>query len=551
MVTQIQRFSRILEILGKYGFGIALGKLFPEQAGVRFRVPGGSPEPASDYERVRLAIEELGPSFVKFGQIMSTRTDVLPAELIAELRKLQDHVTPVPFAEIHPVIDECCPDHVVLFRGIDEIPVASASLAQVHRAVLSDGTVVAVKIQRPGIGEVIATDLLILQAMAERVEQVFPEARLYNPTGMVRDFARQIRKELDFLEEAKTAERMRQNFRDVPGIHFPAIYRNYSCSRMLVMEFVDGVRIDDRAAIAAMGLDLQEIGKRGFFAYLKMIFEDGFFHGDPHPGNLLVTHDGTLVILDFGIAGIVRPEMRQNFITFLSAIMNEDTELMIRSLEGFGVVIPAESREHLQDDLFFLIQDLGFGDTIAQFNFALFVTELSGVMRRYRIQVPMNLMLLLKVMVMVLDIGVRLDPGFSLGKELSPYLAGVTKQNAFSAATIKRASVSVMETTDAVFDLPRHLDLMLRRFSTGTFGLDIIDKNLQEFQMALDETSDKILLGLVVGSLVIGSSMILKAAPFPIPPQVSWLAVLGYSAAVLVGFYAVYHIASLRFRLDR
>lgn len=551
MVTQIQRFSQIIEILGKHGFDIALDTLFPPRPRVRFPIRRNAPEPPVTYEQVRLAIEELGPTFVKFGQIMSTRSDVLPEELINELKKLQDHVKPVPYAEILPVIEECCPQYGEMFQTIDETPVASASIAQVHSAVLRDGTRVALKIQRPGIRDLIETDLRILQSMAERVEQVFPDAELYNPTGMVRDFSIQIRKELDFSEEARTAERMRQNFLGVPGIHFPKVYREYSSPRLLVMEFVEGVRIDDRDTLSAMGLDPQAIGRRGFLAYLKMIFEDGFFHGDPHPGNLLVTQDGTIVVLDFGIAGTVRPEKRQEFIALLFALIDEDTERLLRSLEGFGVVIPEKSREPLQDDLFLLIQDLGMGETISRFNFAGFVIELSEVMRRYRIRVPMNLMLLLKVLVMVFDIGMRLDPEFTVEKELSPYLVKVAEQNAFSAASAKRASVSFMETVDAVFDTPRYLDLMLKRFSTGTLRLDVIDRDLHEFQAALDEASDKLLLGFVVGSLVIGSSVILRGGPLPLPEGISWLAVFGYGAAAMAGFYAVYHLLYVKFREER
>ncbi|MEN6443969.1 MAG: AarF/ABC1/UbiB kinase family protein [Methanoregula sp.] len=551
MVTQIQRFSQIVKILSKYGFGIVLEKLFPGQFRVRFLFRGVSPEPSTIFERMRRAIEELGPAFVKFGQIMSTRTDLLPAEMITQLKKLQDHVKPVSFSEVRPVIEECCPYPCEWFREIDEIPVASASIAQVHSAILMDGTRVALKIQRPGIGDVIETDLHILQSMAERIEQVFPDAQVYNPTGMVKDFAHQIRKELDFLQEARTAERMRHNFRDMTGIHFPRMYREYSSSRMLVMEFIEGVRIDNLEEISAMGLDPHEIGARGFHAYLKMIFEDGFFHGDPHPGNLLVTKEGTIVVLDFGIAGILRPEKRQNFINFLFALMNEDTELIIRSLEGFGVVIPAENREPLQDDLFVLIQNLGLGQNISRFNFALFVTELSEVMRRYRIKVPMNLMLLLKVLVMILDIGVRLDPEFNIEKELSPYLVRIAQKNTFSVTSAKKVTVSLLETTDAILDMPRHLNLMLRRFSTGTFRLELIDKDLREFQVALDLASDKFMIGLVIGSLVIGSSLFLMSIPLAVPPEVSWIAVAGYSAAVLVGFYAVYHIIFLKFRQEQ
>jgi ubiquinone biosynthesis protein len=548
---QIQRFSQIVEILGKYGFGIALEELFPEQFRVRFPFHKGTPEPSTTYERMRLAIEELGPTFVKFGQIMSTRTDILPVELIRELKKLQDHVRPVPFADVRNVIEECCPYPDAWFHEIEETPVASASIAQVHRAVLPDGTRVALKIQRPGIGDIIETDLRILQSMAERVEQVFPDAEVYNPTGMVRDFARQIRKELDFLEEARTAERMRQNFRDVPGIHFPEVYREYSSSRLLVMELVEGVRIDNVEAITAMGLDPSEIGKRGFHAYVKMMFEDGFFHGDPHPGNLLVREDGTIVILDFGIAGILRPDKRQNFISFLLALTNEDTELLIKSLEGFGVVIPGKNREQLQDELFVLMQDLGLQYSISQFNFALFVNELSEVMRRYRIKVPMNLMLLLKVLVMILDIGVRLDPGFTIQKELTPDLVRIAQKNSFSVTNAKRASVSLLETIDAIFDMPRYLNLMLKRLSTGTISLEIVDLDIRIILEAMDSASDKLMVGLVVGSLVIGSSLILGASPLAIFQGVLWIAVLGYGAAVLAGFYALYHIIYLKFRQVR
>ncbi|MDD5143713.1 AarF/ABC1/UbiB kinase family protein [Methanoregula sp.] len=545
---QIQRFSEIIEILGKYGFNIALEKLFPGYSRVRLPFHGVSPEPSTMYERMRLAIEELGPTFVKLGQIMSTRTDILPQEMIRELKKLQDNVKPVPFSEIYPVIEEQCPGFDTWFREIDEIPVASASIAQVHSAILRDGTQVALKIQRPGIGQVIETDLRILQSMAERVERVFPEARIYNPTGMVKDFAHQIRKELDFREEAKTSERMKQNFREVSGIHFPKIYREYSSSRILVMEFVEGVRIDNLKEITAMGLDPHEIGERGFHAYLKMIFEDGFFHGDPHPGNLLVTKDGTIVVLDFGIAGTIRPEKRQNFINFLFALMNKDTDLMIKSLEKFGVVIPAENREPLQDDLFVLIQDLGLDQNISRFNFPLFVAELSEVMRHYRIKVPMNLMLLLKVLVMILDIGVHLNPEFNIEQELSPFLVRIAQKNTFSATSAKKASVSLLETTDAVLDMPRHLNLMLNRFSSGTFRLELVDKDIREFQTALDSASDKLMLGLVVGSLVVGSSLVLSSNPLPLPPEVSWLAVAGYSAAALTVLYVVYHVIYLRFR---
>lgn len=548
MATQLQRLSQIIEILSRYGFGLVLGQLFPEQQGIRLPVPGGAGVPAGQYERVRLAIEELGPAFVKFGQIMATRSDILPEELIGELKKLQDHVKPVPFSEVCPEIAAVCPVASDCFQVIDETPVASASVAQVHRAVLADGTPVALKIQRPGIRETIETDLLILQHAAERAEQVFPDAKVYNPTGMVKDFSAQIRRELDFLNEGRSAERMRKNFAGVEGIRIPKIFREYSTSRLLVMEYAEGVRIDDLRGILALGLDPREIGARGFRAYLKMIFEDGFFHGDPHPGNLLVEKDGTIVVLDFGIAGTLRPEKRQQFITFLFALLDNNTDLLVRSLEGLGVVIPKNDRDRLQDDLFLLMQDLDLSSSIARFNFTHFAGGMAEVMRRYRIQVPANLMLVLKVLVMVLDTGVRLDPDFTIERELSPYLAKTAKKNVVSPETLRHATVTLMDTADAVLDLPRHFNLMLRRFSTGTVRLDLIENDLQAFRVALDRLSDKLLLAFVVGSLVIGSSIVFRASGEPLPPLLSLTPLIGYCAAILAVFYVIYHVMYLNMR---
>ena len=466
MVNRIRRYAQIMDILGKYGFGIGLEKMFPGKARFRLPIPGKDPDASTVYERMRLALEELGPTFVKFGQIMSTRTELLPPELIDQLKKLQDHANPLPFSEVRGIIEKSCNNSNVCeqwFWKVDELPVASASIAQVHSAILKDGTRVALKVQRPGISEIIETDLSILRSLAERVETLYPETRMYNPVGMVDDFAHQIVKELDFTRDARNADRMRRNFHGVPGIRFPKIYWEYSSSRLMVMDFVEGVRIDDPESIAAMGIDPHEIGVRGFHAYLKMIFEDGFFHGDPHPGNLLVTKEGDIVFLDFGIVGILRPEKRQGFINLLFALVNDDVELMLRSLEGFGIIINESDRESLRDDLYILMHDFGGGHEVSQMNFSLVVTELTEAMRRYRLKVPMNLMLLLKVFMMVLDIGVRLDPKFNFGKEVTPYLTKLADARNLSAAYVKRASISLLEAADALFDMPRNLNLMLRR----------------------------------------------------------------------------------------
>jgi len=552
MVTRIRRYAQILDILGKYGFGIVLEKAFPGKA--RFRLPsatGAAPDTNTTYERIRMALEELGPTFVKFGQIMSTRTELLPPEMIGQLKKLQDHAMPLPFSEVIAVIRETCPNYEEYFTSIEETPVASASIGQVHRAYLKDGTCVALKVQRPGIPDIIENDLSILESMAERIESVFPETRIYNPTGMVQDFAIQIRKELDFTRDGRNCDRMARNFHGVPGIHFPKIYWQFTSQHMLVMEFVEGTRIDNVDEIKAMGVDPHAIGINGFNAYLKMIFEDGFFHGDPHPGNLLVTKAGEVVFLDFGIVGILRPEKRQLFINLLFALTTDDIEMMLKALEGFGIVIDEASREALRDDLYIMMHDFGGGDDISKFSFRLVVNELTEAMRRYNLKVPMSLMLLLKVFMMVLDVGIALDPKFNFTEVITPYLQKLADTNTLSAAYMKRATNSMMEAVDGMFDLPRNFNLMLKRLSTGTIRLEVVDTDIKKLQMALDRASDKIMMGLVVAALVVGSSLVLLASPLNIPPQVIWVAVLGYTAALLVGFYAIYHVIFLKFRMER
>jgi len=552
MVTRIRRYAQIIDILTKYGFGIALEKAFPGKT--RFRLPGTEQTPSDQsttYERIRMALEELGPTFVKFGQIMSTRTEIFPPELIAQLKKLQDHAKPLPFSEVLGVLHQSCPNLEDWFCEIDESPVASASIGQVHRAVLRDGTVVAIKVQRPGIPEQIENDLAILQSMADRIEAAFPESRMYNPAGLVQDFATQIRKELDFTRDGRNMERMARNFRDVPGIHFPKVYWEFSSPRLLVMEFVKGVRIDNVDAIRAQGSNPHDIAVRGFNAYLKMIFEDGFFHGDPHPGNLLVSETGDLVFLDFGIVGVLRPEKKQLFINLLFALTTDDVDMILKALEGFGIVVAEENRELLRDDLYIMLHDFGGGDEIVQFNFGLMINELTEVMRRYNLKVPMSLMLLLKTLVMVLDVAVKLDPKFSFGAEITPYLRKLTDTNILSAGYAKRASNSLLEAVDAAFDLPRNVNLMLKRLSTGTIRLEVVDTDLKKLQMALDRASDKIMIGLVVAALVVGSSLVLQASPVTLPKEVMWIAILGYTAAVLCGFYAIYHVIFLKLRLER
>jgi ubiquinone biosynthesis protein len=539
MISKFRRYGQIADVLVKHGLGIFVRKLFPRIH--RFRRCKACPveSVSSVAEQIRLAIEELGPTFIKFGQILSTRREILPPPLIEELRKLQDRTNPLPFLEIQSAIEEVFPNYFDYFRGIDNVPIASASLAQVHQAWLMDGTPVAVKVQRPGIRDIIETDLLILDSIAKRIEHAYPELRVYNLTGMVDDFSHQIRNELDFSLDGRNAEILRKNLQGQKGVKVPKVYWEHSSPHLLVMEYVEGVRVDNVAAIREMGVDPRQVARAGFNAYLKQIFEDGFFHGDPHPGNLLVTRDGKLVFLDFGIVGIIRPERRFMFIRLLRSFVEQDPLMMIKALEGLGVKIREEDRESLRDDIYIaLIQSQG--EEIGEIQFREMATHFTETLRRYHLEVPMNLMLMLKVLVMALDDGVVLDPGFQFSKEARPFAEEHATAGSLFEQFKYRGEHSLMEAIDGLFDLPRNVNRTLERISSGVFKIDILESDIKKFSVALDRTSDRIVVGLVIAAIVVGSSLVLSTPSGTFPSFIIYLAGGGYIIAILIGFFAVY-----------
>ncbi|BBL68964.1 ABC1 kinase family protein [Methanoculleus chikugoensis] len=540
MVTRFQRYRQIADVLVKYGFGILVEEIVP--GGERLRGLGKTrKDERSVYERIRLAIEELGPTYVKFGQIVSTRRELLPPELVEELQKLQDRVAPVPYNEIRPVIAQHCRNLEECFDVIEAEPVASASLSQVHRAVTRDGRVLALKVQRPGIAELIEIDITILRSLAKRANSLFPDLRVYNPEGVVEEFVTQIRRELDFTQDGMNAERLKRNLAGLPCVRIPRIHWDLSGPAMLAMDYVEGVRIDDVEAIRSLGLIPEEIAATGFEAYVKQIFVDGFFHGDPHPGNLLVTRRGEVVFLDYGIVGVLRPERRRVFVDLLLAMSRTDVAGVISALKKLDVRIDPAVLDAVKDDLYVVLLD--YRETkIEQVNFGTAIRGLTETLRRYRIRVPSTLMIMMKVIVMVMDIGTRLDPSFNFDQRVRPYLLDIAAAQRLSPDNVTGAVQSIIGAAEGLLAIPGNVNETLKTLSEGTVKLELEDHDLDEIVSVIDRTSDKIIVGVVVAAVVVGSSLVLRVADTPIPGYVSVLATLGYVFAVIVGFYAVYSV---------
>ena len=341
-IKDVGRLRQIMAILAKHGFGAAISKLqLGELIGLKGDSSGDTLSSASDTmaKRIRIAIEELGPTFVKLGQILSTRTDLLSPDFIEEFQKLQDAVPEMPWEDIRHQVEGAL-GHPIneLFQSFDQAALASASVAQVHRAVLSDGTEVAVKIQRKGIQASIQSDLNILHFLAQRSEQLIPELGLIDPVGITTEFERALSKELNFGNERSNIERFKENFTDFEGIHVPEVYRDYCTDTVLTMEFIRGVKVTE--APKKLKVDPYKLAPVMLRAMLKMVLKDGFFHGDLHPGNILIRDDHSITLVDFGLVGRLLPRQRADILDLLAGIATEDYETIARVTFDLGKKVP-------------------------------------------------------------------------------------------------------------------------------------------------------------------------------------------------------------------
>jgi ubiquinone biosynthesis protein len=536
--VSLRRYGQIIDVLVKYGFSYYLNEIFPGFISSR-KSAQDDYSSYSEYARVRMALEELGPTFVKFGQLMSTRTELFPAEMIAELSRLQDRVGAVPFDDVIPTLDEFIPDWRDVFASVDPVPLAAASISQVHRAVMQDGTVLALKIQRPNIQTRVAQDVILLRGLAERIEESRPDLRMYNPKSLVEDFAVQIRKELDFTRDGMNAERLRRNMRTagIPGIKVPKIYWEFSGKRLLAMEFVTGVRSDNLEAIQMMGLDPRDLASRGLKAFMVQIFQNGFYHGDPHPGNLQISPKGELVFLDFGVCGVLLRDTRNRFIELMLALFSADTDMTIRSVRNLGVKIPSSGFEEFRGELYLVLEDSR--EMGALVNFSGLIESIQDLFQRNSIRVPENLMQLLKALMLVSAIAFRLDPGLEFAKEAEPYLRKIITEDAGNPENIHKKVLEAKARIDDLARVPKQLSAVLEMASEGKMRIDVRAQEVENLRVSIESSVDKLVIGLMMSAIVIGLSLILMMQP----AEAGSYPLLAYAIAIgiiIVLFYRMY-----------
>lgn len=508
------RMQDIASVLIRYGFGDVVQRIGMagalERAGralhwkegqelARLRPP----------ERIRRVLEELGPTFVKLGQVLATRVDLFGPEWLEEFGKLQDHAPPVAWEEIEAQLTEdlgCAPDQV--FDHIDREPLAAASLAQVHSAELADGSRIVLKVRRPGIRPLVESDLRLLRRLAEIVESEATELRHYRPRMLVRQFSRSLRRELDFAAECRNAERIAAELDEDAGIVVPGIHWQWSGERLNVQDRIEGIPGRDVKAVIEAGLDPHEIARRGTHAILTMILEHGFFHADPHPGNVFYLADNRIGLIDFGMVGRLTPERRHEVAEVLHGLVMRDADAASRILLEWSEDDNV-NEDRLESDIAEFI-DHYHGVALEKLDLSKMIGEITAILRHHRIVLPADLVLMFKAFITLEGMGRSLDPGFDMAGEAAPIIEAVLRRHYSPVNVARRMQKNLAETARLLGSLPSDLSRLLRSARRGRIDLHVDIDSLRELGSRLDRAASRLTLGVVTAALIIGSAIVLN-----------------------------------------
>ncbi|GAB4390414.1 MAG: AarF/ABC1/UbiB kinase family protein [Thermodesulfovibrionales bacterium] len=546
-----RRLQQIVNVFLKHGFGtiidqINLGRFIPFRQ--RFKTFGKWPalRGPTMAERLRMAFAELGPSFIKLAQILSSRPDLITARYAEEFKKLQDEVPPFPAAEARRIVEE----EVRLplgrvFSRFDDAPVAAASIAQVHNATLADGTDVIVKVQRPDIREVIETDIDIMTTLARLLERHVTESRFFNPTGIVEEFSRTVRRELDFTEEARNACRFSRNFQEVGDVYIPKVFPEFLTENVIVMERIEGVRIDDIKGIERLGLDRRELASVGVNAYFKMILEDGFFHGDPHPGNIFAMPSGQIGFVDFGIVGRVDDQLKETMANTFLALIKKDFDKLIDQYIELGLVPEdidlEEFRRAFKSDLKDFLEPI-YGMTLKEINFAEYLDTVTHLAMKHNLKIPSDLLLINKSMLILENLGLELDPDFDFIAAAEPYASKLARERFSPSRLYEDLSKTACETGDFVLNFPRQMKRVIRKVLRDDISMKLKHEGLEHFIRDMDRSSNRIAFAMVISAFILSSALMHATGVRPTIFGMSVLGFVSFGVASLLGIWLIISI---------
>jgi ubiquinone biosynthesis protein len=540
-INHLKRFKEVSNILIKHGFGFIFdridlrGRVGLKQKENQIKIPLGSMP-----WRFRCAIEELGPTYIKLGQILSTRPDLLEPEYITELEKLQNEVPPFPYEQ---VVNVCVQEGIDLekdFSYFNLEPIAAASIAQVHEAYLKNGDHVVVKVQRPGIEKVVETDLEILYHLSQLLEKRTDWGRLYKISDIVSELAAAITRELDFNQEARNADLFRNNFASSKNVKIPLVYWDYSSRRVITLEYMGGVKISNFTGLKQAEYNTENICKNLVDALFKQVYEHGFFHADPHPGNIAVTTGESIIFYDFGQVGVIDEILKQNCMEMLIGMMRYDVAGVTRALLKLGVGTQYINKIELQQEISRLQQKY-YGMPLSEIKIGEALGELVQLSIKFQIRIPAELSLMAKMFMTVESIVSQLDPKLSIVDIAEPYGRKVLMKR-YSPDHLKEKIKNItFDYANLIEAAPRELENLLYLLKEGELKVKMEHTNLNKLSSKIDIISNRLSVAIIVASIIIGTSLIVDKTSDNIIKQVP-LVEVSFVTTMILGLFLVYSI---------
>lgn len=540
-IRKLKRTAKLLAVLSKYGFEdildrSQLAKIIPNNLKEKSEKITGMLS-LSVYERVRMAMEELGPAYVKLGQMFSNRADLFPKELINELQKLQDKVGQEPVNVKEKLANELGIEPNDYFEWIEDKPLASASIAQVFKAMLKNKNLVVLKIKRENIREIIECDLMILKDLVKALESYNENYKNINLPHILKIFDESIHKELSLTNELNNIERFKLNFKDKTYVHVPKVYKKLSNDNVLCMEFISGIKVTDKDKIEEAFLDVKQIAVEGFFLYVQQVLEYGFFHADPHPGNIFVTFNGKIAFIDFGSMGVLLPKERELLGDFLYYLLQKNAKKLIVTIKKISLDYALTNEKQLERDVYEIMEMID-GNSLKNIDINLIVERLKLVFNHNKIILPEQFYLLLKGITQIEGIARHLDPDLDVFQLTEQYAQDIFIRRISPKYLLSKGFSAINDLTESLTSLPIEVRNVLQKLNNNEVKLTHEIPALFELQ----KSTDRLVLAMIISALSIGSAVLVMA---DMPPKLFGVPILGFLGFTFSGAIGIYIVLSL------
>lgn len=542
LIRNLRRSREIVTVLVNYGFDDLV-----DQLGLRRYLRLGrrllfwkrtEPEiKLTRAKRIRLALESLGVTFIKFGQVVSTRPDLVPRDVINELSKLQERVPSFPSEMAIKIVERELDGSIdTLFAEFDRQPLAAGSLGQVHRARHHDGTELVVKIKRPDIDRVIEQDLSLMYELATMIERHFPDAEVFDPVGLVNQFSRTIRRELQFMREARSTDEFYRLFQDDATLYVPKIYWDMTQGDIITMEYIDGYRIDDQEQLKNLPISAHDVAANGARIFMKMTFEFGIFHADPHPGNFRVLPDGSLCLIDYGMIGVLEEERRDLLVDLLLNVARKDSAKLVEVVLNIGKAKKAVDHQLLRADLRDFIGNY-YGIPLDQISVGKMLTDFINILAIHRIRCPVDIMLLIRALITLEGVAARIAPDLNIAQEMEPYIYQISSERYHPRAIATRMWSEACSLSKVMHDLPEQIGRTLGKLSDDELRIHLEHEGFDHLTTEMDRSGNRLAIGMVMSSLILASAITISS-----DTRLVYVSIPIFMMSSLLGIWLIYGV---------